>query len=49
VPPHSRGGRGLWIVRQLCDALHIITTTSGTTITAMIAAATTAGGGSATF
>jgi anti-sigma regulatory factor (Ser/Thr protein kinase) len=33
VPLTAVGGRGLWIVRQLCDDLHIATT-AGTTITA---------------
>jgi anti-sigma regulatory factor (Ser/Thr protein kinase) len=33
VPLTAVGGRGLWIVRQLCDDLHVATT-AGTTMTA---------------
>ncbi len=30
--PTALGGRGLWIARNVCDSLHVITTASGTII-----------------
>jgi anti-sigma regulatory factor (Ser/Thr protein kinase) len=42
VPLHLDGGRGLWLVRQLCDQLQIITAGTGTTITAILGDAQTA-------
>jgi anti-sigma regulatory factor (Ser/Thr protein kinase) len=33
VPLSSESGRGLWIVRQFCDQVHIATSPAGTTVT----------------
>jgi hypothetical protein len=41
--PTALGGRGLWIVRHLCDDLVIETGPKGTTISAAIAAFTADG------
>lgn len=41
--PTALGGRGLWIVRHLCDDLVIETGPKGTTITAAVAAVSPAG------
>jgi anti-sigma regulatory factor (Ser/Thr protein kinase) len=34
--PAAAGGRGLWIVRQLCDRLDVDTGPRGTTVTAIV-------------
>jgi anti-sigma regulatory factor (Ser/Thr protein kinase) len=34
--PAATGGRGLWIVRRLCDRLDVDTGPSGTTVTAIV-------------
>lgn len=31
--PHTPGGRGLWLVRQLCRHVHVQTSSRGTTVT----------------
>jgi hypothetical protein len=36
VPLRAAGGRGLWLVRQLCDHLHITIADTDTTITAIL-------------
>ncbi|MGW4463919.1 ATP-binding protein [Micromonospora sp. NPDC004704] len=36
VPLTSDGGRGLWIVRQLCNRLYLTSAATGTTVTAVI-------------
>jgi anti-sigma regulatory factor (Ser/Thr protein kinase) len=39
VEPGALAGRGLWIIRQLCDRLHIASGPGGTTITVCVALA----------
>ena len=34
--PYQTGGRGVWIARQLSNALHVRTTARGTTVTAVM-------------
>jgi anti-sigma regulatory factor (Ser/Thr protein kinase) len=36
APAKASGGRGLWIVRQLCDDLDITSGPAGTTVTAVV-------------